>query len=101
MPLLATWQAFSELGWLSSWAGAVGAALVGLLASTYVTTTYHRGYPEFRGAAIGMPILGNELMSLGMILTRNPLTAAMSHAVMHVAAVLHGMEATIQLPPHY
>jgi hypothetical protein len=101
MPLLATWQAFSGLGWLNGWAGDVGAAVVGLMASTYVTTAYHWGYPEFRGPEVAMPILGNDLMSLGMILTRNPLTAAVSHAVMHVAAVLHGMEATIQLPPHY
>ncbi|MGD2166426.1 MAG: hypothetical protein PVH50_12960 [Anaerolineae bacterium] len=101
MPLLATREAFSELGWLGGWAGAVGAGLVGLLASTYVTTAYHWGYPEFRGTEVGMPILGNNLMSLGMILTRNPLTATVSHVAMHVAAVIHGMEATIQLPPHY
>jgi len=66
-----------------------------------VTTAYHVGYPEFRGSEVGMPILGNDLMSLGMILTRNPLTAMLSHAVMHVAAVIRGMEGTIQLPPHY
>jgi hypothetical protein len=48
-----------------------------------------------------MPILGNAIMSLGYILTRNPLSAALSHAAMHIAAVLHGMEATTQLPPHY
>lgn len=101
MPVLATWQAFSLLGWTGSWAGGLGAALVGLLASTYVTTAYHVGYPEFRGLEVGMPILGNDLMSLGMILTRNPLTAMLSHPAMHVAAVIRGMEGTIQLPPHY
>ena len=62
---------------------------------------YHLGYPEFRGSEVALPILGNDIMSLGTILTANPLTAALSHAAMHVAAVLHGMEATIQLPPHY
>jgi len=101
MPLVATWQAFAQLGWLNSWAGTLGAAIVAMLASTYVTTAYHWGYPEFRGKEVGMPILGNGLMSLGMILTRNPLAAVVSHAVMHVAAVMHGMEGTIQLPPHY
>jgi len=100
MPLLASRQAFADLGW-SGWVGAVGAALAGLLASSYVTTAYHLGYPEFRGSEVVMPILGNDIMSLGMILTRNPLTAALSHAAMHVAAVLQGMETTIQLPPHY
>jgi hypothetical protein len=101
MPLLATWQAFSRLDWAGSWLGTLGAALVGLLASSYVTTAYHLGYPEFRGIEVAKPVLGNDIMSLGYILTQNPLSAALSHAAMHVAAVLHGMEATIQLPPHY
>jgi hypothetical protein len=74
---------------------------VGLLGSSFVAAAYHLGYPEFRGSEVVMPILGNDIMSLGTILTGNPLTAALSHAAMHVAAVLHGMEATIQLPPHY
>ena len=101
MPLLASWQAFSLLGWMGSPWGTLGACLVGLLASTYVTKAYHVRYPEFRGSEVGMPILGNYIMTLGYIVTRNPLTAALSHATMHVAAVVQGMEATIQLPPHY
>jgi hypothetical protein len=101
MPLLATWQAFSLLGRMGSAWGATGAAVAGLLASTYVTTAYHVGYPEFRGSEIGMPILGNGIMTLGYVVTQNPLTAMASHAAMHLAAVVHGMEGTIQLPPHY
>lgn len=100
MPLLAIRQAFAAVDWSGGWAGTAGSAVAGLLASSYVTTAYHWGYPEFRGSEVVMPVLGNGIMSLGMILTRNPLTAALSHAAMHVAAVLHGMEATIQLPPH-
>jgi hypothetical protein len=101
MPLLATRQAFADLGLSRGWVGAVGTALAGLLTSSYVTTAYHLGYPEFRGSEVFLPILGNDIMSLGMILTRNPLTAALSHGAMHVAAVLQGMETTVQLPPHY
>ena len=101
MPLLATQRAFSLLGWPGAGWGTVSTAVAGLLASTYVTTAYHLGYPEFRGREVGMPILGNDLMTLGMILTGNSLAATVSHAVMHVAAVIHGMEGTIQLPPHY
>ena len=101
MPLLASRQAFADLGWSGGWLGTVGAALAGMLASSYVTAAYHLGYPEFRGSAVVMPILGNDIMSLGTILTGNPLTAVLSHGAMHMAAVLHGMEATIQLPPHY
>jgi hypothetical protein len=101
MPLVASRQAFAGLGWTGSWPGTVGAALVGLLGSSYVAGAYHLGYPEFRGSEVALPILGNDIMSLGTILTANPLTATLSHAAMHVAAVLHGMEATIQLPSHY
>lgn len=101
MPLLAIQRAFSLLGWADTGLGTVAAAVAGLLASTFVTTAYHLGYLEFRGRAVGMPILGIALMTLGMILTGNALTAVVSHAVMHVAAVIHGMEDTIQLPPHY
>lgn len=101
MPLLASRQAFADLGFSGGWVGTVGAALAGLLASSYVTTAYHLGYPEFRGSEVFLPILGNDIMSLGLILTRNPLTAALSHGAMHVAAVLQGMETTVQLPPHY
>ena len=101
MPLMATWEMLSVLDWLGTVWGSLGALVVGLLASAYVTTAYHVGYPEFRGSEIVMPILGNDIMTLGYIVTRNPLTAVVSHAAMHVAAVLHGMEATVQLPPHY
>lgn len=101
MPLVASRQAFAGLGWIGGWSGTVGAALVGLLGSSYVAAAYHLGYPEFRGSEIALPVLGNDIMSLGTVLTGSPLTAAVSHAAMHVAAVLHGMEATIQLPPHY
>jgi len=101
MPLLGTWRAFSELGLAGSRLGSAGAAVAGLLASSYVTTLYHLGYPEFRGSGVAMPVLGNAIMSLAYILTRNPLSAVVSHGAMHVAAVLHGMEGTIQLPPHY
>ena len=101
MPVLASWQAFSAFGWLGSWVGAPGSALVGLLGSSFVTLTYHLGYPEYRNSDVVMPVIGNDIMSLAQILTRNPLSAILSHAAMHVAAVLHGKETMLQLPPHY
>ena len=47
------------------------------------------------------PSIGNGVMSLGYILTANPLTAVLSHIAMHIAGVLHGPASVIQLPPHY
>jgi len=66
-----------------------------------VTATYHLGYPEFRGPAVIQPLIGNVLLTLGFLLTGSPLAAIIGHVIMHAAAVLHGMETTVQLPPHY
>lgn len=76
-------------------------ALMALGASLLVTAAYHLGYPEFRGPAVVQPLIGNALLTLGFLLTKSPAAAIVGHVIMHAAAVLHGMETTIQLPPHY
>ena len=75
--------------------------LVALVASAYVTAAYHLGYPEFRSKRVLLPVAGNTIITFGMLVTGNPLAAIVSHAIMHIAAVIHGAEATVQLPPHY
>jgi len=79
----------------------LGRAAVALGASLLVTATYHLGYPEFRGSALIQPLIGNALLTLGFLLTGSPLAAIVGHVIMHAAAVLHGLETTVQLPPHY
>jgi hypothetical protein len=101
MPLLATWRAFSLLGWTSGWPGRLAVGSLALVASLFVTIAYHLGYPEFRGPEVVGPVIGNGVSSLAYLLTTNPLGAVLSHIAMHVAAVLHGPETTVQLPPHY
>lgn len=101
MPVLATWEAFSHLGWTGSWLGLIATGLLALLASLLVTAVYHLGYPEFRNARLGLVLFGNSLITLAYILPGNPLGAMISHVTMHIAAVLQGPETTIQLPPHY
>jgi hypothetical protein len=80
---------------------AVTALALDLTASLAVTAAYHAGFPEFRGSALLSPLLGNGVFTLAYLLTRNPLTPTLGHMAMHVAAVLHGMESAVQLPPHY
>ncbi|MGV3721773.1 MAG: hypothetical protein ACO1SX_12750 [Actinomycetota bacterium] len=80
---------------------ALTAQTLGLAASLAVTAAYHAGFPEFRGGALLSPLLGNGVFTLAYLLTRSPLTPTLGHMAMHVAAVLHGMGSTIQLPPHY
>lgn len=102
LPVLATWQAFSALGWTAGWPGKFLVGVMALLLSLFVTASYHLGFPEYRqpGGIVG-PTIGNGVMSLGYLLTNNPLTALFSHIAMHIAGVLHGPASVMQLPPHY
>jgi len=102
LPVLATWQAFSALGWTQTLGGKVLVGAIALVASLAVTVAYHLGYPEYRvaGGIMG-PSVGNGVMSLGYILTNNPIAAVFSHIAMHVAGVLQGPATVMQLPPHY
>jgi hypothetical protein len=75
--------------------------LLGLAASIFVTVAYHSGYTEFHGPAMLSVIIGNVIITSTYLLTGSPLAAVATHVVMHTAAVLHGMETTLQLPPHY
>lgn len=75
--------------------------VVALLASLAVTAAYHLGYAEFRGPTLILVLVGNAIITGSYLLTDSPLAAILSHVAMHIAAVLHGIESTLQLPPHY
>lgn len=102
LPVLATWGAFSALGWTTHWWGKIFAGFMAILLSLFVTVSYHLGYPECRvaGGLFG-PTLGNGAMTLGYVLTNNPISAIFSHIAMHIAGVLQGPASVLQLPPHY
>jgi hypothetical protein len=100
LPVGATWRALTAPGSGTPRGGWLGAGVLGLGASLVVTAAYHLGYEEYRGAGLGGPLVGCGVMSLAYVLTRNPLAAVLSHVAMHVAAVLHGIDSTVQLPPH-
>jgi hypothetical protein len=72
-----------------------------LAASMLVTGVYHLGYREFRGPQLAQPLIGNAVLTAGYLLTGNVAAPLLGHVIMHGAAVLHGMETTSQLPPHY
>jgi hypothetical protein len=101
LPVFATWRAFASLGWTEGWPGRIALGAVALAASALVTAAYHLGYPEFRGPALGAPIVGNSVISLGYLLSANPASALIAHVAMHVAGVFQGMDTVLQLPPHY
>lgn len=101
LPVLAIWQAFILLNWTTNWQGRILVGIIALLASVLVTAAYHLGFPEYRGKGLFGPVIGNTAMTLGYLITNNPLAAVFSHIAMHIAAVLHGPASVIQLPPHY
>ena len=74
--------------------------LSALLASIFITAAYHIGFREFRGPMLAAPLIGNAIVTLSYLASGSPIAALLSHAVMHGAAVLHGVATTVQLPPH-
>jgi hypothetical protein len=101
LPVVAIQKALDELPWTSRWPGRMGKGAIALFASMVVILVYHLGYPEFRSAQVMFPVLGVSVMSLAFIVTGNPMSAVISHVAMHVAAVVHGLNTVMQLPPHY
>jgi hypothetical protein len=101
IPILAVFGALSGAPWAASPAGKVGVGAIALAASAFVAAAYHLGYPEFRGRRVLWAVFGNIVISLAYLLTTNPLAAILSHAAMHIVAMVHGRETTVQLPPHY
>lgn len=102
LPVLATWKAFTILGWTAHWWGKLLVSVVAILLSLAVTVAYHLGYPECRvaGGLFG-PTLGNGAMTIGYVVAGNPMASMFSHIAMHIAGVLQGPASVLQLPPHY
>lgn len=84
-----------------SWKERIARGFIALAASMAVTVAYHSGYTEFQGPQMVSVIIGNAIITSSYLLTGSPLAAVVTHVIMHVAAALHGMESTLQLPPHY
>lgn len=100
MPVLAVQRAWS--GETSpSRKGRLIRGIIALAASIFVTVAYHLGYTEFHGPALLMVIVGNTIITSAYLLTGSPIVAIVTHVIMHIAAIVRGMETTLQLPPHY
>ena len=97
-PLIVTWRAF-DVG-----RKPLGKKIAfGFLAWLFIlamTTAYHLGYRDFRSRKIIQPNIGNTLISLPTLVTANPIGSPISHALMHIAAVVHSPKTDLFLPPH-
>jgi hypothetical protein len=97
-PMIVTWRAFDVDK------KPLGKKIVfGFLAWLFillVTTAYHVGYADFRSKKIIQPNIGNALISFPTLVTANPIGSPITHAIMHIAAVIHSPKTELFLPPH-
>ncbi len=101
LPIAMIWLAAKDLGFTRGRYDRIVVAMLALSGSLFVTVLYHWGFAEYQGTEISGPVIGNGVLSLAYLVSANPLASALGHVAMHVASVLHGIDTTIQLPPHY
>ena len=80
--------------------GRLRAAGLALLGSLIVTAAYHLGFPEFRGTALILPLIGNAAITFAYLLSGSPVAPLVAHVMMHATALVHGAGSAAQLPPH-
>ena len=75
----------------------------GLLAWLFIlvfTTAYHLGYSDFRSKKIIQANIGNTIISIPTLVSTNPIGSPITHAIMHIAVVIHSPKTELFLPPH-
>ena len=100
-PVYAVFAAVRRLGRLQGIAAWTGAVALAMSASLAVTALYHLGFPEFRGAALAGPLIGNGIVTLAYLASGSPIAPVLAHVALHVAAVWHALDTAAPLPPHY
>lgn len=97
-PWIVTWRAFNvEKKPLSK---KTAFSFVAWLFILVITTAYHLGYSDFRSGKIVQPNIGNTIISLPTLVSANPIGAPITHAIMHITAIIHCPKTELFLPPH-
>ena len=97
-PLIVTWRAFKvERGILGQ---KIAFGFLAWLFILVITTAYHAGYADFRSKKIIQPNIGNTIISIPTLLSANPIGSPITHAIMHIAAIIHCPKTELFLPPH-
>jgi hypothetical protein len=97
-PWIVTWSAFNvgEKPLVEK----IGFTLLAWVFTLIITTAYHAGYEDFRSKKLIQPNIGNTIMSLPTFISGSPIAAPITHAGMHISAVIHSPETDLFLPPH-
>jgi hypothetical protein len=97
-PWIVTWRAFEvekkPLG------KKIAFVLLAWLFILVLTTAYHFGYADFRSKKIIQPNIGNTIISVPTLVSANPIGSPITHAIMHITAVIHSPKTELFLPPH-
>jgi hypothetical protein len=97
-PWIVTWRAFNV-----EKKPLVKKIAFGFLAWLFIlvlTTAYHLGYSDFRTKKIIQPNIGNTIISVPTLVSANPIGSPITHAIMHIAAIIHSPKTELFLPPH-
>jgi hypothetical protein len=99
-PILAVFAAAEGSRLRRNRRGTLVVGTAALLASLVMTTVYHLGYRDFRSPLLARPVTADLVWSVPTLVTLNPVGTPLTHAAIHVTAVLHNSETEVFLPPH-
>ena len=99
-PIVAVFLAFEAKRILESWGGKAAVGALALAVSLIFTAVYHVGYADFRGAKLRKPLAGDVMWSVPTLATLSPIASPITHAALHVSAVIHSYDTDTFLPPH-
>lgn len=99
-PILAVFAAAQDTPMRKRRSGTAVVGAAALLASLVMTSVYHLGYRDFRSALLARPVAADVVWSVPTLVTLNPIGAPITHAGLHVAAVVHSSDTQVFLPPH-
>ena len=97
-PWLVTWRAFDVRE--KTLRRKIGFGFLVWIFILVMTTAYHVGYSDFRSRKVIQANIGNTIMSVPTLVSGNPVASAVTHATLHIAAVIHSPKTELFLPPH-
>ena len=99
-PIVAVFAAFEGKQVLKRRRGKLAVGALALAVSLLFTAVYHLGYSDFRGEKLRKPLAGDAIWSVPTLVTLSPLASPITHAGLHVNAVVHSYDTDTFLPPH-